>query len=145
MGRLSVVRYSVRLAQFNQTRPMAGNRGGSMRRFKSRTCLVFLGCVSSLAPISRNAYPQASSTAAPSPQEKVAALKQSLAKNQAALKAYTWTETTQISLKGEVKKQQQKLCHYGPDGKVQKTELPGSTPAQQPQEQGGGRRRGAVK
>src|SRR5262245_55071356 len=79
--------------------------------------------------------------AADSKQEKVAALKQSLAQNQAALKQYSWTETTQISLKGEVKKQEQKECHYGPDGKVQKTPLQGAAPAQQQQE-GGGRRRG---
>ncbi|HET6961167.1 MAG TPA: hypothetical protein VFJ27_01655, partial [Terriglobia bacterium] len=51
-------------------------------------------------------------------QEKVAALKQSLAQNQAALKQYSWTESTEIRLKGEVKKREQKECHYGPDGKV---------------------------
>jgi hypothetical protein len=79
-------------------------------------------------------------------QKIVADLKQSMAKNQAALKQYTWTETTQISLKGEVKKQEQKSCQYGPDGKVQKTEIPGSAPAPQQQESAGrGRRGGAVK
>src|SRR6476620_3346272 len=77
--------------------------------------------------------------------ERVAALKQALAENQAALKQYTWTETTEISLKGEVKKRQQKTCRYGPDGKVQKTPVESSEPqqAQQPEEpRGGGRRRG---
>ena len=79
-------------------------------------------------------------------QEKIAALKQSLAKNQAALKQYAWTETTQISLKGEVKKQEQKACQYGPDGKVQKTPMQGASQPQQPQqESGGGRRGGRVK
>ena len=58
-------------------------------------------------------------------QEKVAALKQSLAQNQAALKQYSWTESTEISLKGEVKKREQKECHYGPDGKVVKTPIAG--------------------
>ena len=43
-------------------------------------------------------------------QEKVAALKESLAQNQAALKQYSWTESTEISLKGEVKKREQKEC-----------------------------------
>jgi len=81
---------------------------------------------------------------ADSKQEKVAALKQSLAQNQAALKQYSWTETTQISLKGEVKKQEQKECHYGPDGKVQKTPLQGAAPPQQ-QAGGGGRRGGRLK
>lgn len=42
------------------------------------------------------------------PQERVAALKESVAKNQASLRQYSWMETTVISLKGEVKKQQQK-------------------------------------
>jgi hypothetical protein len=75
-------------------------------------------------------------------QEKVAALKQSLAQNQAALKQYTWTETTEISMKGEVKKREQKECHYGPDGKVQKTPIAGGEPPQQEKEQAGGGRRG---
>jgi len=81
-------------------------------------------------------------------QEKVAALKQSVAQNQVALKSYSWTETTQISLKGEVKKQEQKQCQYGPDGKVQKTPIPGGEPASQPKQASGGgrgRRGGAVK
>jgi hypothetical protein len=81
-------------------------------------------------------------------QERVAALKQSLAQNQAALKQYTWTETTEISLKGEVKKREQKECHYGPDGKVQKTPIAGGEPPAQDQQQAGGRpgrRGGAVK
>jgi hypothetical protein len=75
-------------------------------------------------------------------QEKISALKQSLAKNQAALKQYAWTETTQISLKGEVKKQEQKECQYGPDGKVQKTPIQGGSQPQQQQQAGGGGRRG---
>jgi len=75
---------------------------------------------------------------------KIAALKESLAKNQAALKQYAWTETTQISLKGEVKKTEQKECLYGPDGKVQKTPVQGA-PQQQQQQASGGRRGGLVK
>jgi hypothetical protein len=79
-------------------------------------------------------------------EQKVAALKQSIAQNQAALKSYSWTETTQISLKGEVKKQEQKQCQYGPDGKVQKTPIPGAEPASEPPQQSGrGRRGGALK
>ena len=85
--------------------------------------------------------------AASAKQEKVAALKQSIAQNQASLKTYSWTETTQVSLKGEVKKQEQKQCQYGPDGKVQKTPAPGAEAPSEPQEQTGGRGRrgGAVK
>ena len=61
-------------------------------------------------------------------QERAAALKASIAKNQAALKQYSWIETTQISLKGEVKKTEQKQCYYGADGTVQKTALPSAAP-----------------
>jgi hypothetical protein len=78
------------------------------------------------------------------PQERVAALKESLAKNQAALRQYSWVETTVISLKGEVKKQQQKQCSYGPDGKVQKTPIGEQEPkAKEPS--GGDRRGGRAK
>jgi hypothetical protein len=76
-------------------------------------------------------------------QEKIAAVKQSLAENQAALKHYAWTEATQISLKGEVKKEERKECQYGPDGKVQKTPIQGASQPQQ-QESSGGRRRGGL-
>ena len=82
-----------------------------------------------------------------SPQERAAAIKQSLAQNQAALRQYTWIETTEISLKGEVKKKEQKQCRYGADGKVQKTPLPGAAPAQAPPKKEGrsGRGGGRVK
>jgi hypothetical protein len=59
-------------------------------------------------------------------QQKAAALKQSAAENQAALRHYTWIEKTQLSLKGEVKSTKVDSCQYGPDGKVKKT--PVSTP-----------------
>jgi hypothetical protein len=75
-------------------------------------------------------------------QEKIAALKQSLAQNQAALRQYTWTEATEISLKGEVKKREQNQCRYGPDGKVVKTPIQSGDQAQQQQQAEGGRRRG---
>jgi hypothetical protein len=75
-----------------------------------------------------------------------AALKESLAQNQAKLRAYSWVETTQVSLKGEVKKQEQKQCSYGADGKVQKTPIGGGAPAaSQPKSGGGGKRGGRLK
>lgn len=79
-------------------------------------------------------------------QEKTVALKQSVAANQAALKKYSWKETTQISMKGEVKKTEQKDCRYGPDGKVQKTPIAGSEPPKQEKEENGrkGRRGGGA-
>jgi hypothetical protein len=80
-------------------------------------------------------------------QDRVAALKESVAQNQAALKTYTWTEATEISLDGEVKKREQKQCRYGPDGKVQKTAIQGGESQEQQQEKqaAGGRRGGLVK
>jgi hypothetical protein len=67
-------------------------------------------------------------------QEKVAALKQSVAQNQQALRGYTWTETQETIFKGETKSTKQSQCQYGPDGKVQKTLLGGSPPP--PQQRG---------
>ena len=77
----------------------------------------------------------------PSPQDRAAAIKEAVTLNQSALRKYTWIETTEISLKGEVKKTTQKQCFYGADGKVQKTPIAGAAPAE-PAQQGGGRRRG---
>jgi hypothetical protein len=54
-------------------------------------------------------------------QQKLASAKQAAAQNQKALRAYTWIETTELSLKGEVKSTKVDSCRYGPDGKVQKT------------------------
>jgi hypothetical protein len=59
----------------------------------------------------------------PEVQQKLAAVKEAVAANQAALRKYQWTEHTAISLKGEVKSTKDEMCRYGPDGKVQKTEL----------------------
>src|SRR5262245_37756156 len=81
---------------------------------------------------------------APSPQEKIAAFKESMAKNHAALRQYTWTETTDISLKGSDKKHEEKQCQYGADGKVQKTPIGGGD-EKAPSGGGGDRRGGAVK
>src|SRR6476620_5089751 len=63
-------------------------------------------------------------------QDKVAALKQSLASNATLQKQYRWVETTVISLKGEEKSRIQKQCFYGPDGKVQKQQLTAPAPQQ---------------
>jgi hypothetical protein len=59
----------------------------------------------------------------PELQQKVAALKQSVAANQMALHQYTWTETMQMILKGDTKSTKQSQCRYGPDGTVQKTAI----------------------
>ena len=79
----------------------------------------------------------------PSPQERVAALKQSMQESQTKLRQYEWTETTIISLKGEEKARTQKRCYYGADGKLQKLPIGNPGQAQQPPASGG--RRGRVK
>lgn len=63
-------------------------------------------------------------------QQKIAAVKQSLAENQQRLHQYQWMETTQITLKGEAKPPKTSMCQYGPDGTVQKT--PMGAPSQPP-------------
>ena len=94
--------------------------------------------------ISLSTLVQAQSAGADAKEKIAAAIKESIAKNQAALKEYTWTENTQISLKGEVKKQEENQCRYGPDGKVQKTPI-GNPPNSQSAQQSSGRRGGEVK
>jgi|ERR1700739_1314637 len=59
----------------------------------------------------------------PELQERVAELKESMAKNKMSLAQYTWTEQVNISLKGELKKQERFQVRMGPDGKPQKTSL----------------------
>lgn len=61
--------------------------------------------------------------AGPDLQQKLAAVKQSVAENQQKLHHYQWKETTQLALKGDPKPPSQSACQYGPDGKVQKTPL----------------------
>jgi hypothetical protein len=59
----------------------------------------------------------------PELQEKLAAVKQSVAENKQRLQQYQWTETTQLTLNGDAKPPSQNLCQYGPDGQVQKTPM----------------------
>ena len=81
---------------------------------------------------------------APTPEQRVAALKQSLADSHARLLRYEWIETTIISLKGEEKARKQQRCYYGAYGKLQKLPV-GDAPEAQPAASGGGRRGGRVK
>lgn len=64
-------------------------------------------------------------------QQKVEAIKESIARNQASLRQYTWTAHTEISVKGEVKNQKDEFCKYGPDGKVVKTLIGAPPPEKQ--------------
>jgi hypothetical protein len=92
--------------------------------------ILFVG-MAALAP-GTNAQAQS-----PELQQKVAALKQALAQNKQALSQYTWVETQQMILKGDVKSTQMFQCQYGPDGKVQKSAI---GPPQPPPEQKRGMR-----
>lgn len=56
-------------------------------------------------------------------QQKMVAVKQSVAENQQQLHQYQWTETTQLALKGDPKPARSFQCQYGPDGTVQKTPI----------------------
>jgi hypothetical protein len=62
-------------------------------------------------------------------QEKLAIAREAARENKLRLMQYQWTETNQITLKGDQKPPRQYLCQYGPDGQVQKTPIsppPGS-------------------
>src|SRR5229473_2019752 len=61
-------------------------------------------------------------------QQRVAALKQSVAQDQKNIRQYEWIETTVISLKGEEKSRQQKQCYYGAEGSLQKVTVNASPP-----------------
>jgi hypothetical protein len=63
-------------------------------------------------------------------QQRVADVKEASARNKQALAQYTWVEQVNISLKGELKKQEHFQVRYGPDGKPQKTSL--DPPSEQP-------------
>ena len=56
----------------------------------------------------------------PSGEDRVAALKSSLANSKAVLRQYEWIETTVVALKGEEKSRKQERCYYGADGALQK-------------------------
>ena len=66
----------------------------------------------------------------PELQAKLAAAKQAAAENKQRLHLYQWTETTQLTLKGDQKPPRQYSCQYGPDGQVQKTPI--GPPPEQP-------------
>jgi hypothetical protein len=59
----------------------------------------------------------------PEVQQRVAALKESAARDQQNIRQYEWIETTVISLKGEEKSREQKQCYYGAEGSLQKVDL----------------------
>jgi hypothetical protein len=68
----------------------------------------------------------------PTMQEQVAAIKQSLAANQQAVRKYQWLQTMKVAVKGETKQTQVSSCSYqGASPKPVCTEI-SSTPAEKP-------------
>jgi hypothetical protein len=60
--------------------------------------------------------------------ERVAALKESVARDQQSIRQYEWIETTVISLKGEEKSRKEQRCYYGAEGSLQKVTVDASPP-----------------
>jgi hypothetical protein len=88
------------------------------------------------------AAPAIAQTAAPASEElqqRLAEIKQSTAENQQKLHQYQWTETREVTLKGQPRPPKQSLARYGPDGKVQKTPLDAPQQQQPQQSARGGR------
>lgn len=85
--------------------------------------LIFIGALLLITSVS--AFAQSAEL-----QQKLAAVKQSAAENKQRLRQYQWTETIQLTLKGDPKDPTQNLCQYGPDGQIQKTPI--GPPPEQP-------------
>ena len=96
-----------------------------MNSHLKRILLAAAACVSLLATAPLAARQD---KPAPTPAERIAALKQSLQRSQASIRKYEWIETTIISLKGEEKSRKQQRCFYGADGKLQKLPVAGADP-----------------
>ena len=88
-----------------------------MSRLSSLLPLVLISSIA-MAQAPQGQPPQAQPP--PTPQQRVAMLKQWLQASQAQLRTYEWVETTVISVKGEEKSRKQNTCYYGVDGKLQK-------------------------
>ena len=84
--------------------------------------IIAVSCALVLAPVALAQSPNQEL------QQKLAVVKESVARNQAALRQYTWTEHTDILLKGEVKSSKDSICRHGPDGNIQKTPVGTPTP-----------------
>lgn len=64
-------------------------------------------------------------------QQRIAALKRSMAQDQQKIRQYEWVETTVITVKGEEKSRKEQQCYYGADGALQKVPLSASPPPEQ--------------
>lgn len=91
---------------------------GNLQSKKVESVAVFAALLSSLLFVSHSVSAQSGLL-----QQRVGDLKDSIAKNKAALAQYTWTEQLTILLKGQTKKTEHFQVRIGPDGKQQKTSL----------------------
>jgi hypothetical protein len=89
----------------------------TVRRILNITLLMLLGVLAG------GGFIHHANAQSPELQQRVADLKEAMAKNKQAMMSYTWVEVITISLKGEQKKQEHFQVRLGPDGKPQKTSL----------------------
>ena len=89
---------------------------------------VALSCLPAAGPA------QSAGTDGNSVAEGVATLKQLLQESRDRLRAYEWTETTVVRLKGDEKARRLSRCHYRIDGKIQRTVLSIATPQKKKEE-----------
>lgn len=97
-----------------------------MRRYA-----IAISVVLAVATCANGAF---ASTAAAGPsvvvKQKLAAIKASAAENHNKLLHYTWTETTEVTVDGRTVPSKVSNCRYGPDGKIHKTPVAGTSPSQ---------------
>ena len=79
------------------------------------------------------ATPASSAPQQASMPQQTTSLKQAMAANQQKLAKYQWVQSTEVSIKGKVRKDQQAMCRYGADGKVIKTPMGSAPTLQAPQ------------
>ncbi len=102
--------------RFNSKAYLVGTGTGSLRNGKVRA-------ISIAAVMLAASIPAIGQAGGSDLQQKLAAVKQSVAENQQRLRQYQWVESTQMTLNGDAKPASQSMCQYGPDGTVQKTPM----------------------
>jgi len=89
----------------------------------SRSNLAILTCSIALLLAPVIARPQSAEL-----EQRVVALKESVAQDLQRLRQYEWIETTVITVKGEERSRKQQQCYFGADGKLQKVIMYESAP-----------------
>ena len=86
-----------------------------------RHAFIIAACLALVSPVAARAQ---------GADAKLESLKASLAASQAALRHYSWIETTTVTYNGEVKAVRQASVSYGADGTLQKVPINAAPPAQ---------------